>query len=174
MISFCSPCFAESISVLLVKIGRTVEKLFKGVFFSRLFPDYSPKTNSENFLKFLCVSACRAELIGILFVEIGSFLKMWFLGVFFTKVSPVALLAWNLELSWIFDFFSLSTWIYWYIDCKNRSNGSKFIQEGIFGSSPILSLKRGWKMFCWSLGFPLVELNPLVYCKWESVERVKS
>jgi hypothetical protein len=28
--SFCSPCFAELISILLVKISGTVEKLFKG------------------------------------------------------------------------------------------------------------------------------------------------
>jgi hypothetical protein len=57
-ISFYSTCLYESISVLLVKIGRTVENLFQRQLFSRKFPDCSFKTNFENLLKFLCVSAC--------------------------------------------------------------------------------------------------------------------
>jgi hypothetical protein len=41
LISFCFPRFAELIGVLLVKIGRTVQKLFKGEDFWK-FPDCSP------------------------------------------------------------------------------------------------------------------------------------
>jgi hypothetical protein len=49
MISICSPCFAESISILLVKIGRTVQKLFWGEDFWK-FSDCSPKKGfAKNF-----------------------------------------------------------------------------------------------------------------------------
>jgi hypothetical protein len=36
MTSFCSPCCDESISILFVKISRLVEKVFKGVIFTKI------------------------------------------------------------------------------------------------------------------------------------------
>jgi hypothetical protein len=68
--------------------------------------------------------------------------------------------------------FLLLRWIDQYTIRENRLNGSKVINgRKVFGNSPIAPLK-------WNLEnvviFPLVELNSLVYCKWESVERVKS
>ena len=43
MFQFCSACRAESIGILFVKIGWTVENLLLGVFFSWKFPGGSPR-----------------------------------------------------------------------------------------------------------------------------------
>jgi hypothetical protein len=70
MICFCSVCFAESISILHVKIGRTVQKLFKGEDFWK-FPDCSPKKGFAKILMTRRVSASLAESIGVLQKRIG-------------------------------------------------------------------------------------------------------
>jgi hypothetical protein len=148
-----------------VIIDWTVEKLLKGVLFSRKFPYCSPITNFEKFLKFLCVSACRAESIGILFVKICSLVKKLFWGYFSQKVSPCC------SPSVKFGTFlnirllpSLSTWTYWYVDSKNRSNGWKVIQEGILFTriAPLLPRMKFWE-FWWFHFVPLVLLNRSVY-----------
>jgi hypothetical protein len=70
MFLLCSACWNESISKLFVKIGRTVDKLFKGVFY-REIPAFLPKMKCGKFFMFPCVFSCRAESIGILFMGIG-------------------------------------------------------------------------------------------------------
>ena len=97
MFYFCSASQAESIGILLVKIGCRVEKLFKGVFFLK-FPHCSPKMKFREFLILPYVYACRAESIAILQVRIGwtgeeLFNRVFWLeipigGVFSKKVSP--------------------------------------------------------------------------------------
>jgi hypothetical protein len=49
MISFCSPCFADSICISHVKIGQMVQKLFEGEDFWKI-PDCSPKKGLTNIL----------------------------------------------------------------------------------------------------------------------------
>jgi hypothetical protein len=54
-----------------VKIGRTVEKSFKGEIFEEKMSSCSPKMKFEKILKFLCVFACGAESLSMLIVKIG-------------------------------------------------------------------------------------------------------
>jgi hypothetical protein len=77
------------ISKLFVKIGRTVEKLFKGVIFHKNSPVALVKRTLRIF-EVLMFFHYRAESVGILFVEIGSLVEKLFWGIFFTKKSPVA------------------------------------------------------------------------------------
>jgi hypothetical protein len=67
---FSSPCLDESIGILLVKLGRTVEKSFKGVFLSKV-SGCSPVMKFGKFFIFLCVSASQAISISVLLVRIG-------------------------------------------------------------------------------------------------------
>jgi hypothetical protein len=79
----CSSCFAESIGVLLVKIGRTIKRLLKRGFFlvkiAPLFPKIQILKNVDDFILF----PCFAESIGVLLVKIGRTVeKLFKRGVF--------------------------------------------------------------------------------------------
>jgi hypothetical protein len=58
-----------------VKIGRTIEKLFKGVFFHGNFPAAPIILNFEELFELFVFDSSQAGSIGVLFVEIGSLVE---------------------------------------------------------------------------------------------------
>jgi hypothetical protein len=108
-----------------------------------------------------------------LIVKIGQTVESYSRGIF-RENSSLAPLGWNFESFDAFNLFPLLRWIDWCIICENQLNGSKVIQEVIFFKFPDCSPKMEYGKFLGFLVFPLAALNPLVYCKREAVERVKS
>jgi hypothetical protein len=83
-----SPCFAESIGVLLVKIGRTVEKLFGRKVFDKTGSAAHRDWNFEKLGNFQFCFPCFAESIGVALVRIGRTVKMLLTrGVFYKSCS---------------------------------------------------------------------------------------
>ena len=122
-----------------------------------------------------CVSACRAELIGILLVKIGWLVKKLFLGYLSQEVSLVALLAGNLEIHLIFNYFPCQSESIDMLPVKIGETVKKNFKRGLFGE--ICSLApldwNFWKFRKFQF-FPLGLLNRSVYYLWKSVERLKS
>jgi transcriptional regulator of aromatic amino acid metabolism len=67
--TFSSTFQAESIRSLLVEIDRMVEKLFLGVFSTKI-PPLLPRINDIRVLMFRHFSTCQAEAIGMLLPKI--------------------------------------------------------------------------------------------------------
>jgi hypothetical protein len=167
----------------LAELNRSVYCLWKSVhwlksyfvgYFHKKYPLLFPLREIWNFLNIWIFSPCQPEWIGMLIVKIGRTVKKSFKRGVSDKTCSLAPVEWNRQKFDDFILFPLYCWIDEFNTSENRSNGSKVIQGEDFGNFPIAPLKRRLQKFRWPLGFPLVELNPLVYCKWESVERLKS
>ena len=65
-------------------------------------------------------------------MKIGWTVEKLLLGVNFSKNSPGAPLEWNFQYFDVFELFRLLSWIDRYTICKNRLNGWKVIEGGIF------------------------------------------
>ena len=87
-----------------------------------------------------CVSACRAELIGILLVKIGWVVKKLFLGYLSQEVCLIALLAWNLEIHLIFNYFPCQSESIGMLLVKIGETVKKCFKRGLFGKICSLAL----------------------------------
>jgi hypothetical protein len=110
-ISICSRCFAESIGVLLVKIGRTVENLFKnGLFYNNCFLaplDWNfKKVRRFQFAPLVSLNRSVCDLWKSV-ERLKSYSKR---GVFAENCS-LAPLNWNFEKNFDLVLFLLFCWI---------------------------------------------------------------
>jgi hypothetical protein len=104
MFLFCSFCWVESISLLFVNIGWTVEKLLKGVFLWK-FIGCSPEMTFGILLAFPCLSCSRVESIGILLVRIGWTDEKLFNRVFWLEIRTGSVFFKTCVVISFFNFF---------------------------------------------------------------------